>query len=358
VEYLKQLDSLRAIAVILVIVSHWVPGTNIINRIPNGEIGVDIFFVLSGFLITSILFENKNRSESASLSKAKIIKNFYFRRSLRIFPIYYILIFILFCLHTSTGTNIQSAFLYFLSYTSNIYFFQTQQWDGMISHLWSLAVEEQFYLIWPWIILFTNKKYLIHVIFIFIFIGIITQLILAGVKMSSLLTFTCFDSFGFGALLSWVMVYNNGKIYKFNLVLSISVLLIFLNWAIGLFFNESILIPRRTIFSILSLCLIVNVILNKDSNSLPFRYIFNNRFLIFLGKISYGLYLYHNLIPGLLNSKFINIYINPYLPSIFYTNYWGQLFLIENTILLILVSWLSYNFIEKKFLHLKRYFVY
>jgi peptidoglycan/LPS O-acetylase OafA/YrhL len=357
-EYVKQLDSLRALAVILVIISHWVPGTNIINRIPNGEIGVDIFFVLSGFLISSILFENKNRYESASLSKTKLIKNFYFRRSLRIFPIYYIIIFILLYLHTSTRTNIQSAFIYFLTYTSNIYFFQTQQWDGMISHLWSLAVEEQFYLIWPWIILFTNKKYLIHVILIFILTGITSQLILSGIKMSSLLTFTCFDSFGLGALLSWVMVYNKEKIYKFNLVLSISVFLIFLNWVIGLFFKESILIPRRTIFSILSLCLIVNVILNKESDSLLFRCIFNNRLLIFLGKISYGLYLYHNIIPGLLNSKFINIYINPYLPSILYKNYWAQLFLIENTVLLIAFSWLSYNFIEKKFLRLKKYFVY
>jgi peptidoglycan/LPS O-acetylase OafA/YrhL len=357
-EYVKQLDVIRAFAVILVIVSHWIPASNILNSIPNGEIGVDIFFVLSGFLISYILFENKNKFESLNLSKTKLIKNFYFRRAIRIFPIYYISIFILLSLHEFTGTNIRSAFLYFLSYTSNFYFFKIQEWDGMISHLWSLAVEEQFYLIWPWIILFTNKKYLIHVILIFVFIGIISQLILSGIKMSSLLTFTCFDSFGLGALLSWVMVYKKEKVYKFNKVLLVSVLLIFLNWLIGLFFDESILIPRRTIFSILSLCLIVNVILNKDSDSSVFRYIFNNRFLIFLGKISYGLYLYHSIIPGLLNSKFVNIYINPCLPDILYKKYWGELFLIENSILLILISWLSYNFIEKRFLTLKKYFIY
>jgi len=174
-KYIKQLDSLRAIAVILVIISHWIPATNVINRIPNGAIGVDIFFVLSGFLISKILFDQRNNAELLNIPKFTLVKNFYVRRTLRIFPIYYLTIFVLLLFSKSTGTNIQSAFAYFLTYTSNFYFFKIQTWDGMVSHLWSLAVEEQFYLIWPWIILFSNKKYFLHIITIFILIGVLSN---------------------------------------------------------------------------------------------------------------------------------------------------------------------------------------
>lgn len=66
-KYVKELDSLRAIAVIFVIISHWIPHSNIINKIPNGPIGVDIFFVLSGFLISKILFDNRNKAEEFNL---------------------------------------------------------------------------------------------------------------------------------------------------------------------------------------------------------------------------------------------------------------------------------------------------
>src|ERR1700733_11280286 len=103
--YIKQLDSLRAIAVILVIVSHWMSGDSIIGRFPTGSIGVDIFFVLSGFLISKILFDNRNKSEELNISKSATIKNFYIRRALRIFPIYYLTIFILLFIHKYTGTN-------------------------------------------------------------------------------------------------------------------------------------------------------------------------------------------------------------------------------------------------------------
>ena len=356
--YIKQLDSLRAIAVILVIISHWIPTTNLINRIPNGAIGVDIFFVLSGFLISNILFDNRNKAELLNIPKSTLVKNFYVRRTLRIFPIYYLTIFTLLLFSKSTGTNIQSAFLYFVTYNSNFYFFNSQHWDGMVSHLWSLAVEEQFYLIWPWMILFANKKYFLQIISIFIFIGVLSQYLMSGVNMSSVLTFTCFDAFGLGAILAWIITYAMEKLKKFYLIISIISAISFCFFILGAIQHKWTLIPLRTIVSLITLWVITYIIINRDTNSLKFKFIFNNRVLIFLGKISYGLYLYHNIIPSTLNSKIINIYINPLLPDLLYKKYWGQLYLLENIIILITISWLSFIFIEKRFLNLKKYFEY
>lgn len=132
-KYVKELDSLRAIAVIFVIISHWIPQSNIINKIPNGPIGVDIFFVLSGFLISKILFENRNKAEEFNLPKMTLVKNFYVRRTLRIFPIYYLTIFVLLLLSNKTGIDIESGLIYYLTYTTNFYFFNIQYWNGVIS---------------------------------------------------------------------------------------------------------------------------------------------------------------------------------------------------------------------------------
>ena len=90
--YIKQLDSIRGIAVLLVMLSHWIP-TSFSHL--GAFIGVNTFFVLSGFLISNILFYNKNEAEAAGYSKLLVLNNFYFRRTLRIFPIYFLVVIIL-----------------------------------------------------------------------------------------------------------------------------------------------------------------------------------------------------------------------------------------------------------------------
>ncbi len=107
--------------------------------------GVDIFFVLSGFLITRILLENRTQAEEKQATKINLVKSFFARRFLRIFPIYYLVLVGLFILGDKTGTAIRQNYFYFFTYTANIYFFKIQTWEGMLSHLWSLSVALNFY---------------------------------------------------------------------------------------------------------------------------------------------------------------------------------------------------------------------
>ena len=357
-KYIKQLDSLRAIAVLLVIVSHWIHNVEVIERTKIGEVGVNVFFVLSGFLITKILLDNTIKSELLYIPKSFLLKNFYIRRTLRIFPIYYLTIFLLFLFSKTSGTDIKTSFIYFATYTSNFYLFNIQAWDGMISHLWSLAVEEQFYLIWPWIILFANKRYILPIIIGFISIGVACQYLTSNINMSSVLTFNCFDAFGLGALLSWQITFAPEKLKRFYRIASVFLAISIFFYVIGIWQKQWVFIPLRTCISFITLWIITYIILYRETDQLHFKFILNNRILIFLGKISYGLYLYHNIIPSTLNAKILNKYLNPLLPEILSKKYLLSLQFIENSIMLIIIAWFSYLLIEKPFLSLKKNFEY
>jgi peptidoglycan/LPS O-acetylase OafA/YrhL len=355
-QYIKQLDTVRAFAVFLVIIGHWLPPGNIVNIMPNGFMGVNIFFVLSGFLISKILFQNRIEAELLNIPRLKTIKQFYIRRTLRIFPIYYFSIFVLLIFYKTLSIDYTTAFVYLTTYTTNFYIFNIQYWPEYIGHLWSLAVEEQFYLIWPWLILFINKKYYLHLIIAFILTGVIAQYLTGNLKMNGVLTFNCFDAFGIGALLAWQMTFKPNNLKKFYIKVSVIAIASAILFFIGLKNNSWPYIPLRTIIAFISLWLITYIVINYNSNKLKLKFILNNKVLIWFGKISYGLYLYHNIIPETLNRLVINKYLNPLLPDFLIKKHWGLVFVAENTILLILISWLSYILIEKPFLNLKKHF--
>lgn len=325
----------------MVIITHW------LNIETFGAIGVTIFFVLSGFLITKILIDKRGNPKFTGL------KNFYARRCLRIFPIYYLTIFLLIIFQSWTEVLIRPNYLYFITYTENFLLVKNGQWYGNISHLWSLAVEEQFYLIWPWIILFVNKKYLLHVIISFILIGIISFYFVRGMRLGVLLTFTCFDAFGLGALLSWQITYKAEYSKKFFFYLSIAAFISCLLLGYNIH-THNLLYPLRTESAIIALWAITYIVHHREKVRLKF--ILNNKTLIFLGKISYGLYLYHYLIIIPPITRLLNK-LNFYVPYYQYnTRCQVYLILFEDAVLLILLSWLSYTVIEKPFLKLKRYF--
>lgn len=201
--YLPQLDSLRAFAVAGVVIYHlglqspW-------GVVRWGGAGVELFFVLSGFLITGILLNARTKIEAGRETRGGAVRLFYIRRCLRIFPIYYLTLFVV------AGIGIGAArptLPWHLAYLSNVYF-AIHGWNGAISHLWSLSVEEQFYLLWPWLILFLPRRALPKVILGAIAIGPLFRLIcvLLGVNEIAIevLPFGCLDLLAFGGLLAWL----------------------------------------------------------------------------------------------------------------------------------------------------------
>ncbi len=355
-KYIKQLDGLRAIAVMLVVFGHSAIRFDVgfLQRFPKGTLGVNIFFVLSGFLITRILLENKEKIIRTGSNKLSLIKNFILRRSLRIFPIYYITITVLFVWDRYSFIGLTDYELYYYTYTSNILYFINGEWDGPISHLWTLAVEEQFYLVWPWVILFANRRTLLWLIPVFIGVGTFSGYFFTNQAFASLLPTSCLDAFGLGALLSWICVYQpnwGSKFIRYSGMASLLAFGVMLVHLLGVIDNVYDYVNRRTVHSIIAVWVIAVIVLGNLPKTIDA--IFSNKALVFIGKISYGVYLFHNL------TRFTIIHIFGEHAFDFAPEQWRDLteFIIETGVL-ILLSWLSWTFIENPINKLKRFFKY
>jgi peptidoglycan/LPS O-acetylase OafA/YrhL len=357
-KYIKGLDSLRAFAVILVIINHWGPHkfqsvilTFIFTRIlPDGAFGVDLFFVLSGYLITYILINAKEQAPATG--RAAIIKTFYIRRALRIFPVYFLLIFVLYWLNDN---DVNTHLWYFLTYTSNFLIFNAKHWTSF-SHTWSLAVEEQFYLLWPWIIIFSPKRHLLTIIIVCFSLGLISSIILEAIygEFFWILTLPCITAFAIGALYAYAQfdaVFNIKLKKIFLFLLPVAIVLFFINQ-----FGYK-LSSIRAANGIIAINIIGYVITGKY-NRLTAA-IFNNPFLIYTGKISYGIYLYHYVLPGnylhFIACLGRQIHLSNRMVKIL--TYPPPAYIIQ-LILVFIIAWLSYILIETKVMKLKKYFDY
>ena len=165
--HIPELDGLRGVAILMVIINHFWRGAEgggaaergLYTFILNGWVGVDLFFVLSGFLITGILIDAKGKDH--------YFRNFYARRVLRIFPLYYAFLFAWFIVVPRvlslapegpfrSGSDTQ---IWFWTYTSNfLSLFKGVTLPNGLNHFWSLAIEEQFYLVWPAVVLFAASR--------------------------------------------------------------------------------------------------------------------------------------------------------------------------------------------------------
>ncbi len=337
----------------MVIIFHWVPDSHSF-LLPLGSWGVELFFVLSGFLITKILLDSRNSAEAKKTGKGVIIKNFLLRRSLRIFPIYYLSLFFILFFDRANVSGLKDNFLYFFGYASNILYFKNQYFNYPIAHFWSLAVEEQFYLIWPWFILFLPAKYIKPYLWVSIFFGIISRIILEKLFIThevtvEVLTPTCFDSFSMGGLFAYYVINENWKVERIIKRLNIVGLISFLVMMLFLItkYNQFSVL-HRTIDAVFFLAIIANAY--KGYKGIVGN-VANNKVLIYLGQISYGLYIYHLLTPWItkvilvLISKLKNSFLNQAIYS--YENA-GTLpkFTFDLTILL-LISTLSWFYVEK-----------
>ncbi|MGN6294303.1 MAG: acyltransferase family protein [Chitinophagaceae bacterium] len=355
--YLPGLNGLRAIAALAVLVSHTSLGLDefgLNNKIfgtdMNGNAnglnlaghGVTIFFTLSGFLITFLLLKEK---ELGSIK----VKDFYIRRILRIWPLYYLYLFI--CLGTIllfglsfTGSSV--PFYIFLA--ANVPFILGTALP-LVAHYWSLGVEEQFYLFFPQIAKYPNKKLLriaIGLIFFLLTLKFIFWIMFRkyGIEIPLIaISVTRFHTMLIGVVAAILYYYKN----PLFLSLTTNRLAQIIAWG-SIFltvFNKFHIasVIDGELISIVSVILIMGQV-TKKNNIINLE----NRVCDFIGKISYGIYIIHPLLIfyfskliGHFNSDAFQNYLLVYV------------IIISATILL---AYLSYEFYEKKFLKLKAKF--
>lgn len=346
--YLPKLDALRGIAALMVVICHYTSDLKL-PFFEYGRYGVEVFFVISGFLITYILLKQKHNS---NISRKKLYVNFVIKRALRLFPIYYIFLTLLAIISLIGGLYLcdKGNIWHYFTYTQNYLFYTKGYQSPLLFHTWSLAVEEQFYFFWPLLILFISKRFELPIIMIIILVGFLSRIYFittyAGTGTILGVTFIRFDTLGTGALLSYIIFYNNLKIitflnkyvqYIFAIVLLISIVLS----ASGNFYL--FLLPLS--LAMMAVCAVYICI---DSTATFLNPILNYKRLQYIGKISYGIYLFHKPVPFFFNY----IYSKFHLP------------LIESKIVLFVICFiitltiaiLSWNLIEKPLLKLKSRF--
>ncbi|TDO22521.1 acyltransferase family protein [Pedobacter duraquae] len=303
-KYYKELDGVRGFAALMVIFFHIAQDTDNSSLLLKflhkpgsfGQTGVTLFFVLSGFLITRILLEAKLTGNYFS--------NFYIRRSLRIFPLYYLglIVYLVAQPYFVNGhtTKFQHNWYYWV-YLQNIA--QTFNWDIKgPSHFWSLAVEEHFYLVWPIIVYYTANKNLLKVLVIIFVVSMLTKIGLSHYGYGSFyFTFTNMDCLGFGAFAALNHIYKWINVKHLLYLAPTALVLLVVNWwVLGGQGNNNIYVFKLPLISLLYMMMII-LLTEKDTILNGF---FRLKFLRFTGKISYGLYVYHPLCIGFAMSHF------------------------------------------------------
>ncbi len=360
--YIKDLDGFRAVAVIAVMCVHY-------GILGAGWIGVQMFFVLSGYLITFNLLRDRFKTDSVTY----YLKNFYWRRFLRLFPLYYVyIIFFLLIGFYYDNHQISKLIIPLFTYTINIYALLPSHADFTnVGHFWSLAVEEQFYLFWPIIIFYFTAKFKRIIIYLILcgpvlrfFIFQMACNLSGNVKYAgevvNLLTISQIDAFATGAA---VVLFSKINIKRPKVVLFVMLLFVASVGGLNLFslkygnnISES---PQITTFGFPWLMLknyqyvwgysLLNIffgllIWNIVNGKISFP-ILKNSFLVYIGKISYGIYVFHvpvlflihyfKKVRGIVSFPEILIY-----PALYFA-------------ITILIATVSYELYEKRFLKLK-----
>jgi peptidoglycan/LPS O-acetylase OafA/YrhL len=304
---IPSLDGLRAISILLVIVAHSSQSFAQWIRIPAGSLllfahtGVSVFFVISGFLITSLLLKELHATGAISL------KRFYVRRAFRIFPPFYLYLAIIFALALAGVFHTPlRAFFFAAIYTSNYYFGPGGGFVGL-QHIWSLSVEEQFYLLWPAALLLLGKRRAVYLAGFLILISplsrVATYFALAPEHraMVDRMFHSSVDTIMFGCLLAllWQNDGFNRRLRSWINPWSMagSVLFLFLlDPLLDHCFRGGYDLTIGMTLEGIGICLITLYVV-RFPQTVPGR-ILNTPVLRHIGLISYSLYLWQNILTG------------------------------------------------------------
>jgi peptidoglycan/LPS O-acetylase OafA/YrhL len=345
--HLPELDSLRTFAVVLVLLSHYLPRLHW-PEVPYAWYGVDIFFTISGFLITTILINAADNPKNES--KLTIIKNFMIRRVFRLFPLYFLFLILFWALKRYAHLYLwKDEFTpYFFTYTPNWLFYKIGLENGTtFSHLWSLGVEEQFYLFWPWLLLLPAGKLRIYLISFMVLIALFCSIYFYSDTRFHLLTFANFHTLGAGATLAYIYT-QQGKLIEWLRKHRMTLFVIsFLQLMMVLYFysedSPSLHLYRDLSLCICTFCFVLVSVYGWKGIA---GYISRNKFMQYIGKISYGVYLFHLPVPALIALLLTKMHV--VLPS-------AALFCLYLTVTFVL-SAISYKYLETPFLRLKKRF--
>jgi hypothetical protein len=364
IKLFNNFDGLRFIAALLVLCHHAASltgqhGATLITQLDffkNGENAVSFFFVLSGFLITYLLLQEKEVKQKIS------IRNFYIKRILRIWPLYFLLIIIalfiqpvfidLFHIPYVLPYNFKDTWMYFVFFLPGMVTFYYG--SHLLEPLWSIGVEELFYLIWAPIFKYV-KKFIFPVLLLVLAAKLVfLQLSHLGYfppAISYLIRILQFESMSYGGIGAFVL-FNYGKsllkyarsiqVIKLVFVLAILALIFFSSTIHFLLFNSNShsdfeVFVKSFLFAgfLFSMALTNKKILFLSSKP-----------MVYLGEISYGIYMYHLLILTVLILPIHNLQLNPWLQD--------SLFLSSSILLTILVAALSKRFFESYFLNFRK----
>ncbi|WP_160328172.1 acyltransferase family protein [Solirubrum puertoriconensis] len=287
--YRPELDAFRVLPVLMVIAQHWLPVAWV--RTATSSVGVTAFFVLSGYFVTNIL-----RRAQRSEQPWRVLKPFYLRRSLRILPAFYVALAAAWLLNLSF---VRASLGWFALQGANFLFFSKQAWGEGVGHWWSLAVEEQFYLIWPALVLLVGARRLPWLLGLLVVLGPVLRwylLAATGTSFALVLLPAHLDVFALGGLLGLAVAQPQRISYR-HWVMAFAVLLpayVLLKHLGGR--PELLLAP--SLLALLAACVLGMILLTPSASV---RSALINPVLVWIGQRSYGLYLYHLFMPVLLH---------------------------------------------------------
>jgi len=364
---IPELDGVRGLAILGVMAFHFcgaIAPTNAVERAlvkvtGYGLWGVDLFFVLSGFLITGILLDAKG--------SRGYFQNFYIRRTLRIFPLYYAVLFLFFALSLGPAAQydhslreMQSAQASLWSYLTNYHLGpQTTFSIPYLSHFWSLAVEEHFYLVWPVVILLLSRRATLWASVLFAGTALVLRCAFASLAPATLyadvLTPCRLDALVIGA---WFAIAARGatplnpqRVANWTAAAVIAVLVVSLGHVLVPRADAITLQLRTTFLAILCGGFVYSAAFHPNLTRM--RGLLCAPWLLVLGKYSYGLYVFHGIISFFL----VRHPLVPLLEPLVHNHTVAfAMQVAAGVVLSILVSVVSYELFERRFLALKERF--
>ncbi|MGH7178267.1 MAG: acyltransferase family protein [Tepidisphaeraceae bacterium] len=372
--HVPALDGLRGIAVLLVIFFHFMVFLTDANGVFErglqkvaglGWTGVDLFFVLSGFLITGILYDSKDSRH--------YFRNFYARRTARIFPLYYAFLLIMLVILPLFGRQVADFFQHvpwktwpYWAYLSN--FAKAYRWGQYLPPdteclgiTWSLAIEEQFYLVWPAIVLAFSRKTLLRMCLGLIGMSVLLRgwWVIWNPENANMayVTFLRLDPLAVGAAISLLLRGPLGLTPHRRLAARIAgaapIALVTINVTTGaLLYSPLFRVVGFTIVALFYGAILVLLLTAMPTNAAP-RF-FSSQPMRMFGKFSYAMYLFNQpvkylLVATPLNPQRVGMVFGSQLPAL-------MLFFAVGLACTTVAAWVSWNVLEKHFLRLKDLF--